>query len=176
MKNITAITLCTMLVMSLAACGASRQDGDERKSRPVSTEEKSSTNTANPFVTYDTLEEAEKAAGFEIETLDEVLEGYERKEVRVIENELSEIIYENKEAQIRFRKAKGSEDISGDYNKYEESNVIKLGDLEVTIKGNQGNAKIAVWTNGDYSYAITVSGDKGIENSTINKIIKKMTK
>ena len=35
-------------------------------------------------------------------------------------------------------------------------NVVKVGELEVTEKGNDGNISIATWTDGTYSYSINV--------------------
>jgi len=45
---------------------------------------------------------------------------------------------------------------TGDYNEYKEVNVVKVGELEVTEKGNDGNISIATWTDGTYSYSINV--------------------
>ena len=55
---------------------------------------------------------------------------------------------------LRIRKAVGTDDISGDYNEYKEENVVKVGELEVTEKGNDGNISVASWTDGTYSYSI----------------------
>jgi len=70
-----------------------------------------------------------------------------------------EVIYfdaEKTHEGLRIRKANGTDDISGDYNEYKEVNVVKVGDLEVTEKGNDGSISVATWTDGTHSYSINV--------------------
>ena len=55
---------------------------------------------------------------------------------------------------LRIRKAKGTDDISGDYNEYKNVETVKVGDYDVTEKGDEGNIFIVTWTDGTYSYAI----------------------
>ena len=56
-----------------------------------------------------------------------------------------------------IRKAKGSEDISGDYNEYDTIKTETAGGKEVTLKGNAGKVMLAVWTEGDYAYCAGVT-------------------
>lgn len=142
MKKFIMLTMCTMMAVILTAC--TKETKEE---------------VANPFVEYETMDEAQEAAGFTINVPDKVPEGYTLSTIRVIENDLADITYLNGENEITFRQAKGSEDISGDYNEYSETNEVKVGDIQVTTKGNDGVVNVAVWTNGDYSYSIGANND-----------------
>lgn len=48
------------------------------------------------------------------------------------------------------------EDISGDYTKYSDVKTEKIGDWDVTLKGNDGKVVLAVWNDGTYSYSISL--------------------
>ena len=68
-----------------------------------------------------------------------------------------EVIYFEEETQyegLRIRKAKGTDDISGDYNEYKNVETVKVGDYDVTEKSDGKNIFVATWTDGTYSYAI----------------------
>ena len=73
-----------------------------------------------------------------------------------------EIIYASGEDETaRIRKAPGADDVSGDYNEYAETETVDAGGVSVTMKGENGLVKLAVWTNGDYSYALSVENAIG---------------
>ena len=68
-----------------------------------------------------------------------------------------EIIYASGEDETaRICKAPGADDVSGDYNEYAETETVDAGGVRVTMKGADGLVKLAVWTNGDYSYVLSV--------------------
>ena len=52
------------------------------------------------------------------------------------------------------RKAKGNEDISGDYNDYANTRTEKVDGRVITLKGNDGKWSLATWSEDGYSYAI----------------------
>lgn len=62
--------------------------------------------------------------------------------------------------EVRLRKAKGNEDISGDYTKYlitknMAANLNKADSKRVELRGEVNNYHVATWTDGGYTYAIT---------------------
>lgn len=69
-----------------------------------------------------------------------------------------------------YRKAKETNDISGDYNEYAETDVMDIDGVEVALKGNDGLYNLAIWQNGDYSYSLYI--DKGVDYNTFAGIIK----
>ena len=111
----------------------------------------------NPFVNYETLAEAAQAAGFELNA-PESISGYDEILIQVMNNKMVQIIFLNGDSRIIIRKAAGSDDISGDYNIYNETQEVDINGSLVTIKGNDGTVKLATWTDNGYTYAV-VSDD-----------------
>lgn len=108
----------------------------------------------NPVVDYDTLDDARQAAGFEM-TAPKSIDGYPDISYAVIANDLIQITYHADENHyICIRKGIGSEDISGDYNVYEEQSTQTVNGRRITFKGNHGTAGLAVWSDGCYAYSI----------------------
>ena len=155
---------------------------------------------ANPWIDAESLEEAEEAAGFTI-GIPEAEEPYTTLIYRAMEGEMLEIIFveyegseegddaeedddgnEYKEG-FRIRKARGEDDISGDYNTYAEGKIISLEDgTKVTLRGNRKDSwSVAVWTvlpeEGEetqaYSYAID-AGEKQFSTAEIRKLAEQM--
>lgn len=126
----------------------------------------------SPFIPFETLAEAEKLAGFTITLPEKLPEGYTQKVIEAIENEMLQVMFEKGENGFVIRKAKGSEDISGDYNEYKENNTVTVGNLKVSTRGNDGKVNTATWVDGEYTYSITANlGKTGLDMSTINDII-----
>lgn len=124
---------------------------------------------ANPFVTCTTLEEAAQTAGFEM-TVPDVLEGYEQIVIQAVKDQLIQVIWQSGDNKITIRKGTGAEDISGDYNQYPHTEEISVGDLQVTVKGSDEAVNTAVWTVGDYAYAISALNE-GIERDAMSGLI-----
>ena len=142
------------------------------------TDEGENTQIPNPFITCSTLKEASELAGFDF-TAPESVDGYSYKEISAIENEMAQITYFNSDEldgltdeqlneidwekvdfsahDLVIRKAKGAEDISGDYNEYPEIYNVTVDNREVTMKGSDGDVNVVVWNEDGYSYAITAS-------------------
>lgn len=127
----------------------------------------------NPFAEYDTLEEAESAVGFDI-TVPDSYGDYSELSFMVVGGEMLEVQYydagENRGMYIR--KAPGSDDISGDFNQYDDIREIQVGGNTVTIKGSGGEFSLALWVSGDYSYSVSVSS--GLSENALRKIIEKI--
>jgi len=140
MKKIIAILLSVLTLCSLAACAKKQQTGSGEQ-------------IANPFVTCQTMADAEKLAGFSF-TVPDTVEGYTGRELQAIENQMIQAIYTNGDKSLMLRKGTGSDDISGDYNEYSEKNTVQVGELSVTMKGDNGTVSVAVWTNGGCAYAV----------------------
>jgi hypothetical protein len=126
---------------------------------------------ANPFVTYQSLEEAEKAAGFALPA-PESFEGAGRREIAVIDGRIIDVTYLDGEDNrvLTIRKGTGEEDISGDYNEYPQEDVTELEGLSVTVRGDGKRIFLALWQEEGYSYA--VSFDKGGTQDQLKEIMK----
>ena len=56
-----------------------------------------------------------------------------------------------------YRQSPGTEDISGDFNEYPDVQTLKIAGADVTLKGAGGVYTLAVWTDGSYAYALSLS-------------------
>lgn len=154
-KRIIALITIAASAMVLGACSSSGVSSVT-----------SSAAEANPWEEFDTLEEAEEAAGVEITVPD--MSEYGTDEVYMVCAALSEVeiqYYDGDEQTAYIRKANDDGDISGDYNTYDYENTATINDNEVTVKGTDGNElNLAIWHVGDYAYCVgftdTVSFDE----------------
>lgn len=138
LKKILTLALGVALALSLAACGSKPLATDNNKPGMVQ--------PASPFQPCDTLDAAEKMAGFDL-TLPETADKLE-----AVENEMIQALYGEDGTDMFIRKALGSEDISGDFNEYAQIETVD----GVTLKGVDGQFSLALWTNGEYTYSISV--------------------
>lgn len=118
--------------------------------------------TPDPVVGYQTLEDAEKAVGFEIEYtgIDEVIN------YSTIGDKILEISFKGG----YLRKAKGTDDISGDYNEYATITKVEVDGKTVTLKGNDEKLlRLAVWTDDGYSYCLGI--DEGASETELTNLV-----
>ncbi len=167
MKKIIVFILCAVITLSFTACSNNSPSKDSTQKQTTG----DNAQIPNPFVDCKTIADANKIAGFTVVTPKTLPTGYSQDTIRAIKDDLVEIIYVKGENKISFRQGKDSKDISGDYNEYKESNTLTIGSLQVTIKGDNGEVNLAVWTDGDYAYAIS---SEGLDNNTISDMITSM--
>ncbi len=148
-RSVTAIIVCLILTLCLAACGADKNDAHD--------------NTDNvqipaPWTDYASAEEASAEAGFTIETPESIGNcGFDF--ARVFDDGMLELFYtDGNGSGVSARKAAGDGDISGDYNEYSEVETMDAGGAEVTIKGNGDGISLALWADGGYTYAVSSDG------------------
>jgi len=118
-------------------------------------EDVETTGIANPFITADTIKEAEEGAGF-VFTVPENIEEYTITSITYIEKDMIQVIYGD-ENTICIRKANGNKDISGDYNEYQTEEDRSIDEKNVNVKGNEEGIYHLTWTDEEYSYAIICS-------------------
>lgn len=175
MKKLLVFTVTAAMLLSLAACAQSAKPA-AKPDQPAQTETADSKNAQaetaetenvqipNPWTDYDSKDDAAQAAGFDLAVPDEISSCSE-KSYRVLSAEgdvMFETIYASGEDETaRIRKAPGADDVSGDYNEYAETETVDVGGVRVTMKGADGLVKLAVWTNGDYSYVLSVENAIG---------------
>ena len=166
------ILLISLLCLAVVSCGK-KEEVKEEVAQATEVSQPADVGVPNPFEIVDTLDEAAKIAGFSLETPTEYAD-YKSIVIQAIADDMIEVIYfdaEKTHEGLRIRKAVGTDDISGDYNEYKEENIVKLGELEVTEKGSDGNVSVATWTDGTHSYSINV--DEALLNSNdIAKLVE----
>ena len=134
-----------------------------------------STQIPNPWESYDTADAAANAAGFTL-TAPEAISGSSAKTYQVMNSGDGEVFFTilfetgaDGERAAYIRKAPGTDDISGDYNDYAETETLDVNSRSVTMKGNDGLVNLALWTDGGYSYALNVS--EGLSRSDIAALV-----
>ena len=164
------ILLMPLLCLAIIACGKKEETKQETTETTNVTQEQDY-GVPNPYEIVDTLDEASKIAGFTL-SVPVSYEDYKKQVIQAIEDDMIEVIYFNDTDSegLRIRKAKGTDDISGDYNEYKDVEIVKVGDFEITEKGSEGSISVATWNDGTYSYAIDVA-EASLTKDTIANLI-----
>ena len=151
----------TGLVMAAAAAVlfiAVRQSDISHGIRPAE-EQQPQVLAVNDTEEYTSAEELVKAVGFAVgepaELPFEVKETVYRKSFG-----FAEIEYIGEADTFTYRKSEGTEDISGDYNVYPVEKEVSVGEISVTMKGDDDGIHLAIWTDGKYAYSL--DDQKGI--------------
>lgn len=157
-KHTTLLACSALLAVSLAACS------QPAASDAASTAGSATSDTAqipNPWTGCTTLTDAAALTGYDF-TVPDSVEGYPDVTIAVLESEqLTEVQYSSGNARLCLRKAPGSDDISGDYNQYAESNAVDVDGRSVTLQGNDGQVQLATWLDGNYTYSIGIYREDG---------------
>ena len=168
MKKSISLLLCLLMALSLSACG-------KQAVPAVSTDSDGDTpdggaSMVNPWLDYDSPEEAIAAVGFSV-TAPEEVEGFDAPVYRVMNGELLEVLYPCADGELRIRKAAGEEDISGDYNTYAETQTVSTPgeDGVVTMKGDGDTVSCATWCSGAYTYSVTAR--PGVDVLTMTDLV-----
>ena len=174
MKKLLCLALASVLALSLFACGNEEAPSEEAKpseevSEEASNEEKPAmggTQIANPFYTFETMEEAEEVIDFTI-TLPEVPEWANEVLYRpTTDGTMFEVIYSDGEDEIRMRKSTRMDDISGIYDEFEIAEDVDVDGKMVTVKGDGEKMSLAMWKTEDFSYFVRVSAGASLEEMT----------
>ena len=150
MKKLFILLASLFVVMSLVGCSSNKEENNQ---------------IANPWVEVDSLDEASKITGFTFDVPD-TLDGKSITLIQVMNDELIEVRYDD---DIIFRKGKGSEDYSGDFNSYEITRTENINDVEVTLKGSGDTYNCVTFIVDDYSYSITTNN--GLSLDAISDVI-----
>lgn len=71
--------------------------------------------------------------------------------------ELAQVKFSGERQSATYRQSVGEKDNSGDYNAYSDIGGITVNGLTVTLKGHEGTYTLAIWTDGTYSYSLSLS-------------------
>lgn len=157
-KHTTLLACSALLAVSLAAC--SQPAAPDAASTP-DTAASDTTQIPNPWTECATLADAAALTGYDF-TVPDSVDGYTDISITVLTDEqLTEVQYSSGNARLCLRKAPGSDDISGDYNQYAESNAVDVDGRSVTLQGNDGQVQLATWLDGDYTYSIGIYREDG---------------
>ena len=146
MKKLTSIILLCLGVAAILAGCANQQAAP-------------SVAIANPWSTWNSIQEAEAAVGCSF-GLPEVIAGsYNATEFRTMNNKLIEVVYSDGDFQVCIRKETGeNQDVSGDYNQYETCSEENRSGAAITTYFNSGNgAKKQLISHQGYSWSLVAS-------------------
>ncbi len=156
MKNLKkALTVLTAIlaVLSLGACS-------KKDDKTIESED----NMVNPWVEVNSLEQAKEKTGFEFVVPNDV-NGKTISLIQIKGNDMTEVRFGD---DIIVRKSKGSDDNSGDFNKYDVTKEETIDSNDVVIKGKDDVCYCITWNISDYSYSIT--SNNGLSIDTVKEM------
>ena len=181
MKKLMLVLMCAATMTSTIACGAKEPVTTEVTKAVTETktaEEQEmvgeTVGTPNPWTDCKNLNEAENNTGFSI-TVPENIDGYTRTMIQTLDQEVIQVFYEKDDQSdnmILIRKGTGADNISGDYNKYNEKTHLNINNCDVTEQGNDGKVMLATWTNAGYTYSVSTPEISAEEMENIIQQIK----
>lgn len=125
----------------------------------------------NPIKDFDTIEEAQKSLSFDTKVPENVPEKYKAVAFETISDKILQVVYNDGKNEVTYRTAQGTEDITGDYNKYAYTKKLKINGADVTIKGNGTKVYNVLCTKNDVTYSIFAR--QGISLSEIKIFLNK---
>lgn len=174
-NRIAALLLCISIGAALAACGNEAKSIGASDAVQSASKVSEQTQIANPWVDAENQDDAQQQAGFTIQLPSSLPAEYGAPSFRVIPDDILEADYAgNGDAEICIRKAVSTDDPSGDYNQYSGSQQMTVGDVEVTMKGNDGGVSLAVWQDGNNAYSIGVYNAAGITAEEMVQMVSEM--
>ena len=167
MRRVISAVLALSAAFSLTACAG-------RNVANVQPDDGNTTQVAelpNPFQEFRTYAEARDAAGYDF-AAPEKADGYPNVSYGVMDGgEMFQIVYSNGAESVTTRKAPGGGDISGDYKQYaQESSVTTPGLPDVTLKGDDALAFLALWTDAERGYAYSLAASAGMDYDALQTL------
>ena len=112
---------------------------------------------ASQIETVDSLEALSEKTGLPLAELTGLPFAVEHTEYVSYWESLAEINYYGSTDTLCYRVSLGTEDNSGDYNVYALNTEAEVSGNTVTLKGEDGAYTLAIWTDGQYAYSISVT-------------------
>ena len=119
--------------------------------------EESETTIANGMVEVASKEELSEAVGFPVKSAQSLPFFPQEIFYTSYWGDMAQTDYANGSAGACLRQSVGTEDHSGDWNEYPAQQTITAAGCTVTLKGETGSYTLAIWTEGNYSYSLSLS-------------------
>ncbi|MGI6028375.1 MAG: hypothetical protein ACOX81_03060 [Candidatus Heteroscillospira sp.] len=116
-------------------------------------------NPLEDIVEVASVQELGQAVGFDVAEVEGLPFTPEETTYFSYWNSMAEITYSGEGQSATYRKAPGAADVSGDSNDYPAETSVRVNDVSVALKGYE-NYTLATWTDGNYSYSLTLSSGK----------------
>lgn len=108
-------------------------------------------------VEYASADELSQALGFAVKVPQVLPFSPESIVYEAMFGEFAQITCTAGDAEIMARMARGTDDVSGDYNVYAEERTVETGGCAVLLKGDAGKISLAVWTDGEFAYSVSAT-------------------
>lgn len=128
---------------------------------------------SSPYVNYNSVDELKENININAK-IPNAIKNYKSYSYSVAFSNMAKIQYSNGSDNILYRLEKGevAEDISGDYNDYENIQKLTVDNTEVTIKGNEDTYKVAIWYKNGVNYSL--SSEQGLKIEDIQNLINEI--
>ena len=109
------------------------------------------------------------AVGFPIEELSNL--PFTPDEISYVDyfGEMAQITYGSDDTSVTLRKARGNEDISGDYNEYSAVSELWIDSVSIVLKGDGDTCSLALWQQDGFSYSLSV--EPGVSEQEITMLV-----
>lgn len=121
---------------------------------------------------YVSIDELSRALGFTVKAPAVIPFEPEQIVYSAMFEEFAQIDYAGDGATLCVRMARGTEDISGDYNEYAREETVVINGCDVVLKGDGNTISLACWTDGAYAYAI--SAEPAIAREAMLRMVEDM--
>lgn len=122
------------------------------------------------ITTYSSKDELAAHVDFEVKEVHDIPFKVEQVEYTAYGKTMAQISYQGDENRMTFRMSTMDGDISGDYTQYEEEKNYALDGYNIALSGNNGRYELAVWRDGEFSYALQM--DIGVAEDTMLQMIQ----
>ena len=119
--------------------------------------EESETMIANGMVEVTSKEELSEAVGFPVKSAQSLPFFPQSIYYTSYWGEMAQIDYANGGSTACFRQSLGEEDNSGDWDEYPAKESFTVNGCAVTLKGEADSYTLAIWSDGTYSYSLSLS-------------------
>ena len=118
---------------------------------------------------YESAAELSDAAGFSLDDVADIPFEVNETEYSLYDDDMAQITYSGETGSLTYRKSRGSEDNSGDYNVYDDEKTVQAGNSSAEIKGSDGKYMLACWSRDGYVYSLSCS--EGISEQEMKDMI-----
>lgn len=170
MKVYHLLFLSSVLFFSCSAA-ASAEPGTSDREKEISAQ---IINMKNPFTELASLSEAEAKAGFTMKQLKYIPSYYDPEpKIYVLDDGVMiQVVYvepmDQKRITYRASKKISTSEMNGDYSEYPDESKLKIGDLNLFVKGSDGVIYTAEWASDGINYCLLV--DDGMEEIELKEL------
>ena len=148
-KRYLPLAACLAVVVAAGAVTLPHQQGQDQAAASVL--------TGSAVVDCSSADKLSEVVNFAVEDLEGLPFQVEQRAYTAYPAELAEITYSGEDQTAVFRKSPGSGDISGNYEDFETVSEVSVSPYVVTLKGQAGAYRLALWSDGEFAYSLQFS-------------------